>query len=74
MLEIIRKVIEYEINRRQDAYEMLMDGYAGNIEAYIADYANDYEVENITTGIYKVCHANGHSWVVEDGKVERIVF
>ena len=67
-------VIEYEVSRRQEAYEMLTDGYAGDIEAYIADYEGDYEVEKVTTDTYKVSTPNGCSWVVEDGNVERIVF
>ena len=74
MLDIIRMVIEYEISRRQAAYEMLTDGYAGDIEAYIADYAADYEVEEVTTDTYEVCNHTGQSWIVEDGEVERLVF
>ena len=74
MLDIIKMVIEYEINRRQEAYEMLTNGYAGDIEAYIADYTEDYEVEEITTDTYKVCNKTGQSWIVEDGAVERLIF
>ena len=74
MLDIIRRVIEYEVNRRQEVYEMLTDGYAGDIEAYLTDYAGDYDVEEVTTDTYKVCNLTGQSWIVEDGKVGRLVF
>ena len=74
MLDIIRAVIEYEANRRQEVYEMLKDGYNGDIETYIADYAQDYEVEEVTTDTYNVCNQTGQSWIVEDGEVERLIF
>lgn len=74
MLDVIRKVMEYEVGRRQEAYEMLTDGYAGDFEAYVEDYAEDYEVEEITTGTYRVFTASGLSWIVEDGEVERVIF
>lgn len=74
MLDIVRAVIEHEIGRKQEAWEMLVDGYAGDIEAYIADYADDYDVEQVTPYTYKVMNQVGHSWIVEDGDVERIIF
>lgn len=42
--DIIEKVIRHEIDKGQSAWEMVQNGYGGDIEGYIADYRGDYEV------------------------------
>lgn len=43
--EAIVRVLRSEVARKQEAWEMVEDGYGGDIEAYIADYIGDYEAE-----------------------------
>ena len=72
--EVIERVLRYEVDKRQSAWEMVQNGYNGDIEEYIADYASDYDAEEVTSGTFRVSHPNGCSWVVEDGEVERVIF
>lgn len=41
--EAIERVIRAEVAQGQAAWEMVQDGYNGNIEEYIADYFGDYD-------------------------------
>lgn len=41
---MIRDFLIAEVKKGQGAWEMVQDGYAGDVEAYIDDYADDYEV------------------------------
>ena len=66
----IEAVIRFEIKQGQAAYEMLMDGYRGDIEEYIADYAGDYEAKQMEDGSVVVTHvAGGRPYIVKDGEV-----
>lgn len=68
--DAIKSVIKYEIEKGGDAYEMLMDGYNGDIDGYIADYENDYSAQFMSDGRIKVTHySGGRPWFVEDGNV-----
>lgn len=70
--EAIKAVIAYEIEQGQEVYEMLQDGYSGDVEAYIADYAGDYTAEEREDGTIVVNHiSGGRPWIVEDGRIER---
>lgn len=72
--EAIERVLRYEVDKRQSAWEMVQNGYNGDIEEYIADYAIDYDAEEVTTDTFRVSHPSGCSWVVEDGEVERVIY
>lgn len=41
--EAIEKVIRDEVAQGQSAWEMVQDGYGGDIDAYIEDYIGDYD-------------------------------
>ena len=42
--DYIAAFLRARVDQGQAEYEMVQDGYAGNIAAYIEDYANDFEV------------------------------
>lgn len=71
MVEAIKKVIEYEIGRQQAVYEMLTDGYSGNLEAYIRDYADDYTTEETEDGIVVTLEHSGERWLVTESLVTK---
>ena len=50
-IEAIRAALRFEISQGQAAYEMLQNGYAGNIDNYIADYERDYITEDTPNGV-----------------------
>lgn len=68
--QAIIAVLEYEIDKGQEAYEMLMDGYDGCRRAYVADYASDYEAEETVDGIVVTLPYSGKRWMVmADGSI-----
>lgn len=67
----IKEVIIHEIEKGQAAWEMVQDGYAGDIEAYIEDYIGDYSAEETEDGII-VRHVAmvGKTWLVTATGIE----
>ena len=47
----VERFLKQEVEKGQDAWEMVQDGYDGDIEAYIKDYINDYVALNTPDGI-----------------------
>lgn len=46
----VERFLKQEVEKGQDAWEMVQDGYDGDIEAYIKDYINDYVALNTPDG------------------------
>lgn len=44
---MIREFLIADVKKGQAAWEMVQDGYAGDVDAYIEDYAGDFEVVTI---------------------------
>ena len=49
--QAIHAALRFEISQGQAAYEMLQDGYNGDIAAYMADYERDYITEETPHGV-----------------------
>lgn len=54
--EIIRAFLLEQIEAGQAAFEMVQDGYNGDVDEYVADYSGDYEVitENGETIVHRI--------------------
>lgn len=67
--EAIDTVIDEEIEAGGAAYEMLQDGYGGDVDAYKAEYKGGYTADMMADGAVRVRHAAGGEWYVEDGVI-----
>lgn len=56
--ELIEQFLNNRIDMGQAEWEMVEDGYHSNIEAYIRDYKDDYEV--ILENKYAYIHRKGY--------------
>lgn len=56
--EAIEKVLRDEVAKGQSAWEMVQDGYDGDIEAYIEDYIRDFDCEE-DSGVITVYRTYG---------------
>lgn len=73
-LEAIEMVLRSDVSEGQDAWEMVQDGYCGDIDAYIQDYKDDYMVEE-SDGVVivsRIGYPNDEPrWFIENGTVRR---
>lgn len=70
-IEAIKAVIEYEFERGQATYEMITDGYNGDLEAYATDYAADYIAEETEDGVVVILEHTGEKWLATDALVTK---
>lgn len=68
--ELIEQFLINRIDMGQSEYEMLMDGYDGDTEAYIADYKDDFDV--VLIGYNAYIHRKGYNEYYEVVSGERI--
>lgn len=71
IIEAIKAVMNYEFERGQALYEMVTDGYNGDINAYADDYVADYEAEETEDGIVVKLDHTGERWLVTETLVTR---
>lgn len=73
-LEAIEMVLRSDVSEGQDAWEMVQNGYCGDIDAYIQDYKDDYTAEE-SDGVVivsRIGYPNDEpKWFIENGTVRR---
>lgn len=68
-VDYIAAFLRARVGEGQAEYEMVQDGYAGNIDAYIEDYMNDFEVvdgEDQDGMLAPLIHRKGYDEYYED--------